>query len=130
MWQARARKPILIVGAVAAGLAAVPVTMRLAQAASWRVSEQDRPYVDRALGEAVAIFNSTPERYRRYTAPNVYRRPGRTCVALMSVLHNDGGSYSACYDDRSGEIVEERAVICSFGGTPLSDRLRKILLGV
>jgi hypothetical protein len=122
----------VMVAAAAALLAAalVPVAMREAQAASWRVPADQRPYVERALGEATAIFNMSPAAYRRLASPSVERRCGRTGVALASHDRGGGGSYFACYDDRSRRKLSERAVGCSFGATPLADRLRAFLLNL
>lgn len=118
------------VGAVVlVALAAVPVSMRAAQAASWRVAEADRPYVERALRGAMATFAVTPEEYRRRHSPTVERRNGQTCVRLTSVLNDQGGNYSACYD-AGDQVVEERATACHFGGRSVGDRLHEVLLGI
>lgn len=122
-------RPMLLAAAVLVALAALPPAMRAAQVASWRVAESDRPVVERALGEAVRLFGQSPERYRRFTSPSVERRPGLTCVKLMSVLEDDGGSYIACYDANGG-TVSERATVCSFGATSLADRVHAMLLGI
>jgi hypothetical protein len=124
------RRLAFLIAAILVGLAALPVSMRLSQAASWRVAERDRPLVERALGEAVAAFGTTPERYRRSTSPSVERRGPLTCVRLMSVLRDDGGSYAACYDGRTGERVSEWAAGRPLGGRRLSDRLHELLLGI
>jgi hypothetical protein len=115
--------------AVLAGLAAVPVAMRAVQAASWRVAEGDRPFVERALRNGAAEFGVTEGAYRRRFSPRVERRGGETCVALTSVLRDQGGSYAACYD-AAGQVVTERLTGHAFGNFSLAERVHEVLLGV
>jgi hypothetical protein len=78
--------------------------------AAWLfVPAGDRPLVERALAAAASNFsNTTPEDFRWRTRPVVARSVGRVCVTL-AVTRRPVHGYSACYDERSGEVVEERA---------------------
>jgi hypothetical protein len=101
-------------------LVAYPVF--LSHDAAWRsVPAADKPYVERALAGAAEAFGGTPEAYKRHTRPRLWRRPGQACVTLASPYRGGQGSYQACYARGDGAPQWERATICSFGATPLSD---------
>ncbi|HEX8126506.1 MAG TPA: hypothetical protein VF548_13070 [Allosphingosinicella sp.] len=72
------------------------------------VSDQDRAVVERALASAAASFSGdTAEDFRWKSRPVVVRSAGRVCVTLAVTRPYHG--YSACYDARTGETIEERA---------------------
>jgi hypothetical protein len=73
----------------------------------------DRHVVERALAGAAASFSdTTPEDFRWTARPAVIRTPGRVCVLIVSwrgtAFHGRSG-YQACYDERTGKLIEERA---------------------
>jgi hypothetical protein len=77
------------------------------------VAAHDRPIVERALAGAAATFSdTTPEDFRWMARPAVFRSPGRVCVVILSwraqPFHGRFG-YKACYDVRTGQMLEERA---------------------
>lgn len=84
--------------------------------AAWLfVAAGDRPVVERALAGAVASFSHTTRDDLRWTAtPAVIRSPGRACVLIVSwrgtAFHGRSG-YKACFDERTGKLLEERAWI-------------------
>jgi hypothetical protein len=77
--------------------------------AAWLfVPASDRAAVERALAAAAASFGGdTPEDFRWKARPVVARSAGRVCVTLAVARPYHG--YSACYDARTGETIEERA---------------------
>lgn len=77
--------------------------------AAWLfVPEQDRPMVERALAGAAASFSGdTAEDFRWKARPVVTRSASQVCVILAVTRPYHG--YSACYDARTGETIEERA---------------------
>jgi len=80
------------------------------RAAWYLVPASDRPLTERALRDGAANFaGTTADSYRWRTRPIVSRSPGLDCVALATGSRYGGGSYRACYDARTGELVEERA---------------------
>jgi hypothetical protein len=126
----RRRSRFALIGvAVLVALAAVPISMRAGQAASWRVAEGDRPFVERALRQATSEFGVTEAAYRRGCAPSVERRGGETCVALTSVLRDPSGSYAACYD-KEGQVVVERLTGPDHASFSLAQGVHKVLLGI
>ncbi|HYJ82763.1 MAG TPA: hypothetical protein VEW26_07980 [Allosphingosinicella sp.] len=82
--------------------------------AAWLfVDGRDRPAVERALAGAAASFSGiTPEDFRWMARPAVIRPPGRVCVLIVmwraQPFHGRSG-YKACYDARTGAVLEERA---------------------
>lgn len=74
---------------------------------------QDRPVVERALAGAAASFSdTTAEDFRWLARPSVIRRPGRVCVIIVmwrAQPFHDRAGYKACYDVRTGTVLEERA---------------------
>jgi hypothetical protein len=65
--------------------------------------------VERALAAAAASFSGdTAEDFRWKARPAVARSAGRVCVTLGVTRHPAHG-YSACYDARTGETIEERS---------------------
>jgi hypothetical protein len=73
----------------------------------------DKAVVERALAGASASFSgATPDDFRWTARPTVIRSPGRVCVLIVSwratAFHGRSG-YKACYDGRTGEVLEERA---------------------
>ena len=82
--------------------------------AAWLfVAARDRPVVERALAGAAASFSDTsPEDWRWLARPVVTRPEGQICVLIEtwhSQLFHETPGYKACYDDRTGEMIEERA---------------------
>ncbi|HEU0099909.1 MAG TPA: hypothetical protein VFQ67_14185 [Allosphingosinicella sp.] len=82
--------------------------------AAWLlIATRDRAVVERALAGAAANFsNTTPEDWRWMARPAVVRSRGRACVVILAwhpqPFHGRSG-YKACYDARTGAVVEERA---------------------
>ncbi len=78
--------------------------------AAWLfIPARDRPAVERALAAAAASFaDTTAEDIRWRTRPRVARFAGRTCITLAAAPRPVFG-YRACYDDRTGEAVDELA---------------------
>jgi hypothetical protein len=78
--------------------------------AAWlAVPARDRPAVERALAEAAASFSGdSREDFRWKARPAVARSAGRVCVTL-AVERRPAHGYSACYDERTGETIEQRA---------------------
>jgi hypothetical protein len=82
--------------------------------AAWLfVPGRDRPVVERALAGAAASFGGmTREDFRWIARPSVIRPPGRVCVLIVmwraQPFHGRSG-YKACYDARTGAVLEERA---------------------
>jgi hypothetical protein len=73
------------------------------------VPARDRPVVERALAEAAAAFaDTTPEDFRWTARPVVARSAGQVCVTLAAARRPFHG-YRACYDSRTGRVLEERA---------------------
>lgn len=77
------------------------------------VAERDRPAVERALAGAAASFGgTTAEDWRWMARPHVFRSPGRVCVIIQAwrsqAFHGRSG-YKACYDERTGAVLEARA---------------------
>lgn len=66
-----------------------------------------QPLVKRAEREAARALRKTPEAMPRISYPIVMRLTDRTCVELNSVGHRER-FYLACYDNSTGELVEER----------------------
>lgn len=82
--------------------------------AAWLfVPARDRPVVERALAGAAASFSdATPDDFRWTARPTVFRLPGRVCVLIVSwrgTAYHGRSGYKACYDARTGAVVEERA---------------------
>lgn len=82
--------------------------------AAWlAVPAGDKAVVERALAGASASFSkTTPDDFRWTARPTIFRSPGRVCVLIVSwrgtAFHGTSG-YKACYDERTGEVLEERA---------------------
>jgi hypothetical protein len=95
-------------------LAALLVYALLWPRAAWLfVAARDRPAVERALAGAAAVFaGTTPEDLRWTDRPSVIRPPGQVCVLIVAWRaqpFHGGSGYKACYDERTGEVIEERA---------------------
>jgi hypothetical protein len=106
--------------------ALAPVAVRHFHDSAWRVSPEDRPFVDRALAAAAAEFRMSPDEYRLMTRPRVRRPAGRICVDLATAHHNLDGSYSTCFDF-GGRVMVEKVFGPSFGPNRISDRLRALV---
>lgn len=78
------------------------------------VASHDQPLVERARQEAAVAFGMTPEEIARKSFPVAIRLSDSTCVELRP-LHEGDGSYLACYDNRTGHVLEERVGSASFG---------------
>jgi hypothetical protein len=67
--------------------------------------------VERTLAAAALTFGTTPEDHRWTTRPSVLRSAGRLCVVIHSTRSGPHGhsGYKACYDARTGALLEERA---------------------
>jgi hypothetical protein len=89
-------------------LAALLATCFLWPRGAWLfVPAADRAIAERAVSAAAAHFGETREDFRWKARPVVTRPAGRICVALAVARPFHG--YSACFDDRTGEVIEERA---------------------
>jgi len=75
---------IVIASALAAALALGLFHLRFSHAAAWRLSAEERPYVDRAVAGAARELRTSPEDIRRTTRPFVRRHPDRVCVRLRT----------------------------------------------
>lgn len=69
----------------------------------------DMSLVERAHRDADAVFAGAPD--DRDTFPIVIRMTERSCVELRSTRRDESGNYLVCYDNRSGEKIEERATV-------------------
>jgi hypothetical protein len=107
---------------------APPLVLELAHSARWRVPDGQRALVERTVREGAAQFGATPEQYLRLTSPSWTRLADRTCVTLASRFDHGGGTFHACYGNRTGEVLEMRAAAPSFGAQTLGDRYRRIVL--
>ena len=100
--------------AVALLLAALIAYAFLWPRAAWLlVPAADRAIVERALAGTDASFGGTTvEDWRWMARPVVIRAPGRVCVVIethrSAAFHGRSG-YRACYDERTGEVLEERS---------------------
>jgi hypothetical protein len=101
--------------------------LRFSHSAAWRLPVEQWPWVERTLGVAAAGSGRTREEFRRTTRPRLWNRRGEICVALRSHRKHGDGSYQACFDRRSGHLVEERSHGSSFGPTPLADPLWELV---
>lgn len=118
----------LILLAPALLLAALGVfALGYSHAAAWRLSADERPWVERTLDVASAGSSRSREEYRRTTRPRLVHRPGRICVILATHRSDGGGSYQVCFDRRNGHVVEEREYGSSFGPVRLADPLWRLV---
>jgi hypothetical protein len=67
----------------------------------------DGPIVERARRDAGAVFRDAGA-HGRSTFPIVLRLVDRTCVDLRSWATDGAGSYTVCYDVRSGRKLSEQ----------------------
>ncbi|HEY0012185.1 MAG TPA: hypothetical protein VGB79_04955 [Allosphingosinicella sp.] len=113
--------------AIAAGIATllaclIPLSQPFRHAAAWRVPSEHARYVDLALTGGAEAFGMSREEYRRVTRPYVEQDRRRTCVALDTHRSDGGGSYSGCYDSRTGAPLSDLAIGISFGPEGLWNR--------
>jgi hypothetical protein len=73
------------------------------------VEPWDEPLVDRARLDADSAFGTRAGEATKSTVPIVTRQGDRSCVEFRSTRRDQAGEYRACYDGRSGELVEEKA---------------------
>ena len=78
------------------------------------VTPHDQPLVERAHRSAAAAFGETAQSISRATFPIAIELTDRTCVELRPTRRGNGG-YLACYDTRTGRLVEERVMGATFG---------------
>ena len=78
------------------------------------VEPYQQPFVERAQREAARAFGTTPEGMARMSFPIALKLVDQTCVQLKPIRRGDG-VYLACYDTRTGKLVEERVSGPSFG---------------
>jgi hypothetical protein len=115
------RRRIVFIAAIVAALTTALFLACFSHAAAWRVAAADRPWVERAVRGGAEAFGTSPEEYRAHTRPRVWRVAGQVCVALRSATHDDGGSYVACFAERDGRLVSERALGRGLGAGRLLD---------
>lgn len=124
----RKRAAIALAGALLLVAAAFALFhLRYSHAAAWRLAPRDRPWVERTLAAAESLSGRSRDELMRTRRPRLWHRPGRTCVSLVTHRRNGDGSYHACFDARDGRLVEQRDDLCTFGLTPLTDRLWKMV---
>jgi hypothetical protein len=109
---------------------AVVAAVRLEHAARWRVAEEDRPLVQRTARDRAAAVEETTEQIRRASVPSVERRPGETCVGLITLRRDGAGSYIACYDKETGEVLSERERGPGWTNDRLHDRIKAWIVGL
>lgn len=68
----------------------------------------DAPVVSHAMNDAQKLFRSEPINIAS-RLPVVIRMSDRTCVELRPYSKVPAGTYLACYDNRNGHLIEERA---------------------
>ena len=61
--------------------------------------------------KGAGAFTFSPKYESRLPRPRVTRHRDRSCVFLATDRRDGGGSYYACYDRRTGALVEERVTI-------------------
>ena len=123
----RASGPVTAIVALLLIVALVPLVGAFGHWNAWRLAPDDRGYVERALRTGSREFGATPEDYRRLTRPTVNKRADEICVILATSHSYGDGSYSACYDRRSGHVIEERVSGPTFGNARPSDQLRALI---
>lgn len=96
---------VLITLLIAAGLM-IARLYPLANATA--IQPSDQPVVSDALNDAQKLFRS--EAINNATRlPVVMRMSDRTCVELRPYSKVPAGTYLACYDNRNGHLIEEKA---------------------
>jgi|GEM_PF-4092713 len=78
------------------------------------VAPHEQPLVERAQRAAAAAFGTNSEEITRSTFPIAIQLSDRTCLELRPTRRGDGG-YLACYDNRTGRMVEEHVRGATFG---------------
>ncbi|WP_374553834.1 hypothetical protein [Sphingobium yanoikuyae] len=68
----------------------------------------DEPVVSNALNDAQKLFRSEAIN-KASRLPVVIRMSDRTCVELRPYSKAPAGTYLACYDNRNGRLIEEKA---------------------
>ncbi|MGA9582259.1 MAG: hypothetical protein WBR13_09865 [Allosphingosinicella sp.] len=99
---------ILLIGALIAVAVCYPRATRPL------VAEHQRVLVERAQRDAAVFFGGKSTGIKENSFAVVMRLSDRTCVELKPLRRGNGG-YLACYDERSGRIVEELAHSADFG---------------
>lgn len=77
----------------------------------WQLDPKYRPIAQHTLAAAAKMFGTTPARQKALTYPVVSHRQDSTCIQLRTWRRDGAGTYSACYDDSDGHVVEERAEV-------------------
>ena len=117
------RRTVIFAAAAALLIALVPLSQPLRHAAAWRVAPESQKFVDLAVVRGAPGFGMRAEEYRRITRPRIVRRGALTCVTLATHRTDGGGSYTGCFEIKTGSIVTERFSGISFGRERLWDRL-------
>lgn len=99
---------ILLVGALAA------IAILYPRATRPLVAEHQHALVAAAQRDAATFFGANADEIRRRSFPIVISLSDRTCVELKP-LHGGNGGYVACYDAKSGHLVEELGRSAAFG---------------
>lgn len=101
-------RSLMVVPTLFLGATTVALTVLYPLAARPLSHPGDEPIIERARSDASLIIHDA-ETHRRATFPIVMRLADRTCVELRSLATNGAGSYSACYDRKTGKKIEEEA---------------------
>lgn len=118
------RPAIALALALALALAASALfALRYSHAAAWRLSDEERVWVERTLAAATEMSGTTREELERTTRPRLWNRPGELCVSLLTHRSDGGGSHQACFDRESGHLVEQREYGGCLCAEPLTDPL-------
>jgi hypothetical protein len=114
----RPRKRIVLLACMLAASIALNVVLYPA-ATRPLVSEGDQPLIERTIA-MYAARGGREEELRHHFFPIVTRLTNRDCVELRS--RHERGRVGACYDRRSGAIVEESESVAD-GATSLREML-------
>jgi hypothetical protein len=77
------------------------------------VQPAEQPLVERARRHAARAYGADAARQARVTYPIVMTLSDRTCVELRSTREDRAGNFLACYDPKTGQLLEARRA----GGT-------------
>ncbi|PBN42453.1 hypothetical protein [Sphingobium sp. D43FB] len=69
----------------------------------------DASVVSKAMSDAQKLFR-TESINNASRLPLVMRMSDRICVELRPYSNDPAGTYLACYDNRSGHLIEEQAI--------------------
>lgn len=94
--------------------ATVAIAILYLRAVRPSVAAHQQPLVERTQRQAASEFRVKPESITETSYPLVMELTDKTCVELRPYQQGDGG-YLACYNTRTGRLVETRATSAAFG---------------